>query len=138
MEEPSRRVKSGNISTLKKKKKESEKKIMQMNIFGKQVSHEGRTFATYFTRLTNTKTGETKSFNVKFRQEASQPDIFDCPCIIEVPREKMNLQEKVIYDKETDLPVTDEDGNVKISNNIWISQWSMVGPYVDHALDDYE
>lgn len=111
---------------------------MQMNIFGKLVSHEGRSFATYFTRLTNKNTGETRSFNVKFRQEAGQPDISDCPCIIEVPREKMNYQEKVIYDKETGDPVVDEAGGVKISNNIWVSKWSMIGPFVDHSLDDYE
>ena len=111
---------------------------MQMNVFGKQVNHEGRTFTTYFTKLTNKNTGESRSFNVKFRQEAGQPDIFDCPCTIEVPREKMNYQEKVIYDKETGEPVSDEDGNVKISNNIWISKWSMIGPFVDHSLDDFE
>ena len=111
---------------------------MQLNIFGKTVNYEGRSFTTYFTRLTNKTTGETKSFNVKFRQEASQPDIFDCPCIIEVPREKMNLQEKPIQDKDTGDYVTDEAGDVKISRNIWISKWEMVGPFVDHSLDDFE
>ena len=111
---------------------------MQMNIFGKTVSYEGRSFTSYFTKLTNKNTGEIKTFNVKFRQEANQPDIFDCPCTIEVPREKMNLQEKAIMDKESGLPLVDENGEVKISRNIWVSQWSMVGPFIDHSLDDYE
>lgn len=109
-----------------------------MNIFGKSVNYEGRNFASYFTRLTNKKTGEVQTFNVKFRQDADQPDLIDCPCVISVPREKMNLQEKPIKDKDTGEFVVDEDGDVKISRNIWISQWEMVGPFIDHSLDDFE
>lgn len=110
---------------------------MDLNIFGKAVSYEGRTFNTYFTKLTNMRTGEEKTFNVKFRQSASQPDLSDCPCIIRVSREKINLQEKPIKDKDGDI-VFDENGEVKMSRNIWVSAWEMVGPFIDHALDDYE
>ena len=111
---------------------------MKLNIFGKEMSYQGKRFNTYFTRLTNTATGETKSFNVKFRQSCGEPEMNECPCIIEVPREKLNLTEKVIYDKETEEPVYDEEGNLKHSRVIWISQWSMVGPFIDHSLDDWE
>lgn len=111
---------------------------MNLTIFGKSVTYEGRTFASYFTKLTNKKTGEQKTFNVKFRQSCDQPDLFDCPCIIEVPREKMNQQEKAIIDKETGFPLVDENGEVKISRTIWVTEWSMVGPFIDHSLDDYE
>lgn len=111
---------------------------MQINVFGKAVSWNGKTFASYFTRLRNSKTGEEKTFNVKFRQECGQPDLKDCPCIIEVPREKINLQEKIIMDKETDTPIVDENGQVKISRNIWVSDYQYICPFVDHSLDDYE
>lgn len=111
---------------------------MQINVFGKAVSWNGKTFASYFTRLRNSKTGEEKTFNVKFRQDCDQPELKNCPCIIEVPREKMNLQEKIIMDKESGLPFVDENGQVKISRNIWISAWDYIGPFIDHSLDDYE
>lgn len=108
---------------------------MEMNIFGKSVSWQGKTFSTYFTKLVNNATGEIRTFNVKFRQECDQPDIHECPCIIEVPREKMNLQESPIIDRDTKEPVLDDEGNVKISRTIWVSGWEMKGPFIDHALD---
>lgn len=104
---------------------------MKLNIFGKERStNEGRKFMTYFTRLTNKSTGETKTFSVKFRQDCDAPSLSDCPCVIDVPREKINLSEKPVYDKET--------GDVVFyTRDIWVSFWKMVGPFVDHSLDDW-
>lgn len=111
--------------------------MARMNIFGKEKIFEGRKFSTFFTRLTNAETGETKAFNVKFRQSCGEPDLDECPCIIDVPVEKRNLVERPIIDKDTDEPVMGDDGIVKMSRTIWISGWEMVGPYVDHSLDSW-
>lgn len=111
---------------------------ISMNIFGKAVSWNGKTFATYFTKLHNNKTDEDVAFNVKFRQECDQPPLADCPCTIEVPRAKMNLQERIIVDKDTEAPAMNADGSVKISRNIWVSEWKYLAPFVDHSLDDFE
>lgn len=112
--------------------------MAKMNIFGKEKIFEGKRFNTYFTKMTNTETGETKTFNVKFRQSCGEPDLDECPCVIDVPNEKRNLVEKPIIDKDTDEVVVGEDGIVKVSRTIWISGWEMVGPYVDHSLDSWE
>ena len=50
----------------------------------------------------------------------------------------MNLQERIIVDKDTEAPAMNADGSVKISRNIWISEWKYLAPFVDHSLDDYE
>lgn len=112
--------------------------MAQMNIFGKERIADGRKFNTYFTRLVNSRTGETKTFNVKFRQSCGEPDMNLCPCIIDVPDEKRNLSEKVIFKKDSNEPLYNDDGSIKVSRTIWISEWFMVGPYVDHSLDDWE
>lgn len=112
--------------------------MAQMIIFGKERMAEGRKFDAYFTRLTNSKTGEIKVFNVKFRQCCGNPDISFCPCIIDVPDEKRNLSEKAMFKKDSGEPLYNGDGSIKVSRTIWISEWVMVGPYVDHSLDDWE
>jgi len=111
---------------------------MKMNLFAKNVSWNGKTFPSYFTKLTNKTTNAEHTFNVKFRQTCEGPDSKDCPCIIEVPKGKGNVTEKPIIDKDTDMPLVDANGEVKISRTIWVSEWNMVGPFVDHSLDDYE
>lgn len=110
---------------------------MTMNIFGKLVNYDGRGFNAYLTRLTNKNTGEQKSFTVKFRQSCGQPELNECPCVIEVPKGKANMTERVIYDDNGD-PMTNDLGEIKMSRTIWVSEWSMVGAFVDHSLDDYE
>ena len=112
---------------------------MEINIFGKLIVQQGKApFEAYSTRLHNKATDTDDYFKVKFRRNCEGPSIDDCPCVIEVPREKMNSQEKIIVDKETKMPLVDENGQVKISRTIWISDWTYLRPFVDHSLDDYE
>lgn len=110
---------------------------MKINVFGKQLmSRDGRSFTTYFTRLTKVSTGEKVSFNVKFRQDCGAPDYKQLPCVIDIPKEKSNMVESFIYD-EAGIPVVDDNGEPKLSRTLWVTEWAMVGPYIDHSLDDY-
>ena len=110
---------------------------MKVNVFGKQVnSSDGHQFVAYLTSLTKVSTGEKVFFRLKFRQECGAPDYKQLPCIIDVPKEKSNIVEAFIYD-EAGTPVVDDNGEPKLSRTLWISEWTMVGPYIDPALDDY-
>lgn len=112
---------------------------MKLNIFCKQgKSKDGRAFPIYLSTLTK-KDGTEMKVSVKFRQDAKQPDQDDCPCVIEVDKKKANLSIKEIKDAETGELLYDETtGEVKTSKTLWVAAWKMVGPYVDHSLDDFE
>ena len=109
---------------------------MRINVFGKQVEFQGKKFAAYTGRLTK-KSGEELTVTVKFRQDCGAPDLKECPCQIEFPKEGANLVMKTIKG-EDGMPLVNEMGEVKSSKTLWISKWKMVGPYVDHSLDDFE
>lgn len=112
---------------------------MQINVFHKKgTSSDGRAFPIFLSTLTKNN-GEQTSVNVKFRDVCGAPDPKDCPCIIEVPREKANLVIKPIIVEEDGVKVvlTNDDGEPKMRNTLWVSDWSMVGPYIDHSLDEY-
>lgn len=112
---------------------------MEINIFGKKgINSEGRTFPIYFSTLTK-KDGSQDSVNVKFREACGSPDLKDCPCTIYVEREKANLVIKpiIVEDDGVKSVLTDDNGEVKMRRTLWISEWQMVGPYIDHSLDDY-
>ena len=112
---------------------------MKLNIFGKKgTSKDGRAFPIYLSTLTK-KDGSEIKVSVKFRQDAKQPELSECPCIIEVDKKNANLTVKDIKDPETGEYLYDEaSGEVKTSKTLWVSAWKMVGPYVDHSLDDFE
>lgn len=112
---------------------------MKLNIFGKKgTSKDGRAFPIYLSTLTK-KDGSEIKVSVKFRQDAKQPELSECPCIIEVDKKNANLTVKEIKDPETGEFLYDEtSGEVKTSKTLWVSAWKMVGPYVDHSLDDFE
>lgn len=117
----------------------SDKSNLELTIFGKsKTNREGRKFDVFFTRLTNKTTGESTSFNVKFRMNGPQLDLSECPCVIRVPRTKINRSEKPILDPEGEPVYDEESGELKVSRTLWVTTWEMVGPYVDHSLDDYE
>lgn len=112
---------------------------MKLNIFGKKgTSKDGRAFPIYLSTLTK-KDGTEIKVSVKFRQDAKQPELADCPCVIEVDKKNANLTIKEIKDAETGELLYDETtGEVKTSKTLWVAAWKMVGPYVDHSLDDFE
>ena len=114
---------------------------MQLNIFHKKgTSKDGRTFPIYLSTATK-RDGTQISLNVKFREDAGAPDPKDCPCIIEFDKSAANLVTKDIIVEDEDGEkgyLTDENGEVKKRNTLWVSKWTMVGPYIDHSLDDFE
>ena len=113
---------------------------MQINIFHKKgVKNDGKTFPIYLSTLTK-KDGTQLSVNVKFREDAGQPDPKDCPCVIEIDKTAANLVIKPIIVEDDDGEkgyLTDENGEIKNRNTLWVSHWDMVGPYVDKSLDDF-
>lgn len=111
---------------------------MELNVFCKKgKSHDGRTFNIYLTTLKK-KTGEELKATIKFRESAGQPDAKDCPCVIKVEKVDANLTVRPIFDTETQEYLVDENGTLKESRTLWVTKWKMVGPYIDHSLDDFE
>lgn len=109
---------------------------MKINIFGKSIEYQGKRFPAYTGRLIK-KDGTELTVTVKFRQDCGGPDLKECPCQIEFPRHSANLVIKAIKDSDG-IPVTDDNGEVKMAKTLWIAQWRMVGPYIDHSLDEFE
>ena len=85
------------------------------------------------------KDGTKLGVSIKFRQECGQPDLKDCPCVVEIAKDKANLEIRQIKDQETGEYVYDETtGEIKEGRTLWVSDWKMIGPYVDNSLDDFE
>lgn len=110
---------------------------MKINIFGKSIEYQGKKFPAYTGRLIK-KDGTELTVTVKFRQECGGPDLKDCPCQIEFPRQSANLVIKTLRDPEGQPLYNEETGELKTSKTLWIAQWRMVGPYIDHSLDEFE
>ncbi len=110
---------------------------MKINVFGKSIEYQGKKFPAYTGRLTN-KDGTELTVTVKFRQDCGGPDLKDCPCQIEFPRQNANLVIKDLKDSDGMPLVNEATGEVKKSKTLWIAAWKMVGPYIDHSLDDFE
>lgn len=109
---------------------------MKVNVFGKMVEWQGKRFPAYNGRLI-TKDGIEVPVTIKFRQDAKSPDLSECPCQISFEKTDANLVIKTIKDSDG-IPVTDDSGEVKTAKTLWIARWKMVGPYIDHSLDDFE
>ena len=109
---------------------------MKINVFGKTVEWQGKKFAAYNGRLIR-KNGEEFPVTIKFRQECDAPSLKDCPCQIEFSTLDANLVIKTLKDAEG-MPMFDANGEVKTSRTLWIKAWKMIGPFVDHSLDDFE
>ena len=69
---------------------------MEKTIFAKKRSTKDgtRTFNTYFTKLTDTTTGEEFTVQVKFREECGQPKGDECPINIMFDKNDANFTEK--------------------------------------------
>ena len=112
---------------------------MQLNIFCKKgTTAEGRYFPIYLSTIVK-RDGTQTSVNVKFRESCGKPDPEDCPCTIEVDKENANLVTRPIIVEEDGVKVvlTNDDGEPKMRNTLWVSEWRMIGRYIDHSLDDY-
>lgn len=109
---------------------------MKINVFGKMVEWQGKRFPAYTGRLVKGD-GTEIPVTVKFRQDAKSPDLSDCPCQIRFAKEDANLVLRTLKDAEGQ-PLVDENGEVKVGRTLWIARWEMIGPYIDHSLDEFE
>lgn len=110
---------------------------MQLSIFGKNIEFEGKKFPAFTGRLRK-KNGDELTVTVKFRQDCGAPDLKSCPCIIEFPKTAANLVIKELKGEDGIPLVNEATGEIKKSKTLWISDWRLVGPYIDHSLDDFE
>lgn len=109
---------------------------MKVNVFVRMVDWQGKRFPSYMGRLV-AKDGSELPVTIKFRQDATAPDPAVCPCQISFNKNDANLVIKTLKDSEG-MPLTDDNGEVKTAKTLWISHWEMVGPYIDHSLDEFE
>lgn len=103
---------------------------MKINLFGKKrTTRDGKkTFITYFSTLTE-KDGTEMKVNVKFREDAGQPE--QLPCVIEFEKQDANLSDET-YEKEVDGVKVTESKKV-----LWVNKF-IEHEYIDKSLDDFE
>ena len=103
---------------------------MKINLFGKKrTTRDGKkTFITYFSTLTK-KDGTEIKVNVKFREDAGQPE--HLPCVIEFEKQDANLSDET-YEKEVDGVKVTESKKV-----LWVNKF-IEHEYIDKSLDDFE
>lgn len=101
---------------------------MRLEVFGKQrTNKDGKPFTTYLSRITNMKTGEIISVQIKFRTGVEVPK--ELPIVANIDKKNANL---VKEDWEN------EKGETGIKNVIWVSEVKSYEEYIDHTLDDFE
>ena len=112
---------------------------MKLNVFAKKgKSKDGHEFPIFLTTLYKKDGSELKA-SIKFRQDAPQLDAKKCPCVIDVAKTDANLVISQIKDPETgDFLYDLSTGIVKESRTLWVSNFTYVGPYIDHSLDDFD
>lgn len=112
---------------------------MKLNVFAKKgKSGDGREFPIYLTTLYKKDGSELKAA-IKFRQDAPQLDAKKCPCVIDVAKADANLVINQLKDPETgDFLYNISTGEVKESRTLWVSNFTYIGPYIDHSLDDFD
>ena len=103
---------------------------MKINLFGKnRTTLDGKkSVVTYFSTLTK-KDGTEMKVNVKFREDAGQPE--HLPCVIEFEKQDANLSDET-YEKEVDGVKVEESKKV-----LWVSKF-LEYEYIDNSLDDFE
>lgn len=106
---------------------------MRINVFKKtKTTKKGKKFDIYLSKLTNKKTGEVMSVQVKFVGQA-QSDIENSnikyPVTLDFDKANANLSTEVI---ETDSDET------FIRNNLWITKLNKIEQFVDDSLTDFE
>lgn len=111
------------------KKRRKKGCIMKVTVFAKnRKTAQGNKFVTYLAQLKR-KDGTTETVAVKFAEACGAPKPDECPAELEIARDKMNLATR---------KYTDEEGLQHTGYTLWVNEWSVAGPYVDHSLDDFE
>lgn len=101
---------------------------MRLKVFGKQrTNKDGIQFTTYLSRITNMKTGEIISVQIKFRMGVELPK--ELPIVANIEKKNANLVEE---DWEN------EDGETGVKHVLWVSEVTSYEDYIDHTLDDFE
>lgn len=101
---------------------------MRLEVFGKQITNkDGKPFTTYLSRITNMKTGEIISVQIKFRTGVEVPK--ELPIVANIEKKNANLV------KEN---WENEDGETGVKHVLWVSKVSSYEEYIDHSLDDFE
>ena len=101
---------------------------MRLEVFGKQrTNKDGKPFTTYLSRITNMKTGEVISVQIKFRTEVEVPK--ELPIVANIEKKNANL---VKEDWEN------ENGETGVKHVLWVSKVKSYEDYIDHTLDDFE
>ena len=101
---------------------------MRLEVFGKQrTNKDGKPFTTYLSRITNMKTGEVISVQIKFRTGVEVPK--ELPIVANIEKKNANLI------KEN---WENEDGETGVKHVLWVSTVASYEEYIDHSLDDFE
>lgn len=101
---------------------------MRLEVFGKQrTNSDGKPFTTYLSRITNMKTGEIISVQIKFRIGVELPK--ELPIVANIEKKNANL---IKEDWEN------EKGETGVKHVLWVSEVKSYEEYIDHSLDDFE
>lgn len=101
---------------------------MRLEVFGKQrTNSDGKPFTTYLSRITNMKTGEIITVQIKFRTGVQVPK--ELPIVANIEKKNANL---IKENWES------EDGETGVKHVLWVSAVTSYEDYVDHSLDDFE
>lgn len=101
---------------------------MRLEVFGKQrTNKDGKPFTTYLSRITNMKTGEIISVQIKFRTGVEVPK--ELPIVVNIEKKNANLV------KEN---WENEKGETGVKYVLWISAVASYEDYIDNSLDDFE
>lgn len=103
---------------------------MEITIYAKKrTTRDGKkTFFSYLTTLKK-KDGSPCTCAVKFAQPAENPDPEDCPLNILVERKDCNMSVEPYTNERT--------GQIQNSYRLWIKNYTIGTPYVDHSMDDF-
>ena len=99
---------------------------MNIVVFSKKrTGADNRPFTTYLTRL-KWKDGTERSVTLKFK--CTPPK--ETPCNIIVAKQDCNLQTRHFVSKT--------DGSLQDGYTLFVEQFALGEPYVDHSTDDLE
>lgn len=103
---------------------------MEITIYAKkrQTRDGKKTFFSYLTTLQK-KDGSPCTCAVKFAAPAENPDPLDCPINILVDRKDCNMAVEPYTNERT--------GQIQNSYRLWIKNYTVGSPYVDHSMDDF-
>lgn len=110
---------------------------MDITVFSKKRNtKDGRTFYSYLGSLTK-KDGTILVATIKFRDNVIPPDPAGCPCNICVEKSNANLSSKKFARLVTDVTTGELIKEEALSYTLWVNDYSVGDPYVDHSLDDF-